>query len=157
KDASSTAIYGSAGGNGVIMVTTKKGAAGQVKVDLNSYYGVNGFASYPKPLMGQQWLKYMQDRYYAANGTTTDDLITLGMSAQAKDAVENGQWVDWVDETLKTGVQQNHHVSLRGGSEKAQAFLSFGYIGEKGIYKFDENEAFNGRTGADVKFNDILK
>src|SRR5690606_8353453 len=66
-------------------------------------------------------------------------------------------WVNWVKETMLTGSQQNHFASLRGGTDKVQAFLSLGYIGEKGIYKFDEAKAINVRTGVDMRFNKLLK
>ncbi|MCD0489342.1 TonB-dependent receptor [Pedobacter sp. MC2016-14] len=158
KDASSTAIYGAAGGNGVIMITTKKGIAGKVTIDVNSYYGVNGFATFPKPLMSDQWISYLNDRFAADNnGKLPNSLLDLGLSAQVRDAIDAGHWVDWVDESLSTGTQENHHLSLRGGSDKVQAFLSFGYIGEKGIYKFDKNQAYNGRAGVDIRFNKFLK
>lgn len=157
KDASSTAIYGSAGANGVIIVTTKKGTVGAVKIDVDSYYGVNGFAKYPKPLMGEAWVQYLKDQYYGKNGTETNDISNMGLSVGVIDAVNAGQFVDWVDETLQTGSQQNHHISLRGGTEKTQGFMSLGYIGEKGVYPNDETKALNARAGADVKFNDFFK
>jgi TonB-linked SusC/RagA family outer membrane protein len=157
KDASSTAIYGAAGGNGVIMVTTKKGVAGKVTIDFNSYYGVNGFATFPKPVMQEQWLSYMNDRYFADNGRFPSSIIDLNLPVQVRNAVDSAQWVDWIDESLKTGTQQNHHVSLRGGSEKVLGFMSFGYINEKGIYENDQRRSYNGRGGIDIRFNKFIK
>lgn len=157
KDAATTSIYGSAGANGVIIITTKKAKSGKVDIDIDSYYGINGFASYPKALSKDAWLQYMNDRYFATNGIAPNDITDLNLPASVKNALDSGKWVDWVDETLQTGVQQNHHISIRGGSEKVQAYFSLAYIGEKGVYKGDNAEFYNGRGGADVTFNKFLK
>lgn len=158
KDASSTAIYGSAGANGVIIVTTKKAKAGKLQIDADSYYGINGFASYPKPLMGSAWVQYLKDKYYASYGNYPTDLATqLNLPSYAIDAINSNKYVDWVKETLKTGVQQNHHISIRGGSEKVQGYFSLGLIDEKGIYKYDELKAYNTRSGVDMQFGKLFK
>jgi TonB-linked SusC/RagA family outer membrane protein len=158
KDASSTAIYGSQGANGVIIVTTKKAKAGKTQIDVDSYWGINGFAKYPKPLQGDAWVQYLKDRFFAANLRQPNDFVTdLGITTAAKNAIDAGQYVDWVDETLRRGHQQNHHVAIRGGSEKVQGYLSLGFINEQGIYQGDELKAYNTRAGADVQFNKIIK
>ncbi|QKJ30706.1 TonB-dependent receptor [Mucilaginibacter mali] len=158
KDASSTAIYGSAGANGVIIITTKKAKAGKATIDVDSYYGINGFASYPKPLQGAAWLQYLQDKYFASNGKQSTDIVSdLNIPAYARGPIQNNQYVDWVNETLKRGAQQNHHLAIRGGSENIQGYFSLGYIGEKGIYKGDEVKSYNMRTGADVTFSKLFK
>lgn len=156
KDASATAIYGVMGANGVMIITTKKAVAGKIQVDVNSYYGINGFASFPEPLMGERWLSYMKDRYVAVQGaepTKREDYLTAPQIA----LIDQGKWVNWVDETMKTGVQQNHYASIRGGTDKTQAYLSLGYIGEKGIYENDEAKNLNARAGVDMTFNKYLK
>ena len=157
KDASATAIYGVQGANGVIMVTTKKAQAGKVQIDADSYYGVNGFASFPQPLTGDKWLNYMKDRYRLSTGNEPNQPIDYLGNPATVAFVENNQWVNWVDETLQMGSQQNHHVSLRGGSDKTKGYLSLGYIGEEGIYKNDLTRIFNSRAGVDVSFNRFLK
>jgi TonB-linked SusC/RagA family outer membrane protein len=158
KDASSTAIYGSKGANGVIIITTKKGKAGKTQIDVDSYYGVNGFATFPKPLQGDAWLQYLKDKYFASNGTQATDIVTqLGLSTYVKDAINSNQYVDWVDVTLQRGSQQNHHIAIRGGTDKIQAYLSAGLVNEQGIYKGDEVRTYNTRAGADIQFNKIFK
>ncbi|WP_170113639.1 TonB-dependent receptor [Mucilaginibacter yixingensis] len=157
KDASSTAIYGSQAANGVIIITTKKAKAGSTQIDVNSYYGINGFASYPKPLMGDAWLQYQQDKYYAAHGSYATDIVAqLGLTPAAVDAINNKQYVDWVGETLKQGSQQNHHIAIRGGSEKVRGDFALGLIDEKGVYKGDEVKTYNSRSGAEVQFNKFI-
>lgn len=157
KDASSTAIYGSQGANGVIIITTKKAAAGKVQIDLNSYVGINGFASFPEPVTGEAWLDYKRNRFALMMGREATDLTDLGLSEAAQNAIANGQYTNWVNETLQTGLQQNHHISIRGGSEKTQAYLALGLMNEKGIYENDEINIYNSRGGVDVKFNDFFK
>lgn len=157
KDASSTSIYGSAGANGVIMITTKKAEAGRVTIDVNSYWGLNGFASFPKPLMGEDWLEYHRQRYRMSNEGVDPENLSEMFSPAGVAAIEAGQWVDWVDEALNVGRQQNHTISIRGGSEKTQAYLSLGFIEEKGVYQNDKVNVFNSRGGVDVKFSDAFK
>ena len=157
KDASSTAIYGVAGANGVIMITTKKAKPGRVQVDVDSYYGINGRAEFPKALTGDAWLNYINERYFAANNRLPASLTDAGVPAAGITAINNNQWVDWVDETLRDGAQQNHHISVRGGSEKTQAFMSMGYIGEKGNYQGDESKFYNIRGGVDINFSKFFK
>lgn len=157
KDASSTAIYGSEGANGVIIITTKKGQEGKVQIDVDSYYGINQVSKYPKPLIGDAWIQYLQDKYYATYNQYATDLSALNISAPAKEAIDKGQWVDWTDETFRTGIQQNHFVSVRGGTERTQGYFSLGYIGEEGVYKNDNLTSYNMRAGADNKFNNYVK
>lgn len=157
KDASSTAIYGSSGANGVIIITTKKAKAGKLQIDFNSYFGLNGFSSFPAPLTGDKWLNYKRDRFYLDNGYEATNLTDLGLNASAVAAIENGQYVNWIDETLQVGTQQNHNLFMRGGSEKVQGYFSVGYVGEEGIYKNDKMNNINSRGGIDLKFSDKFK
>lgn len=157
KDASSTAIYGSSGANGVIIITTKKAKAGKLQIDFNSYFGLNGFSSFPAPLTGDKWLNYKRDRFYLDNGYEAANLTDLGLNAAAVTAIEKGQWVNWIDETLQVGTQQNHNLFMRGGSEKVQGYFSLGYVGEEGIYKNDKVNTMNSRGGIDLKFSDKFK
>ncbi len=157
KDASSTAIYGSSGANGVIVVTTKKAKAGKTQIDFNSYFGLNGFSSFPAPLTGEKWLNYKRDKFYLDNGYEATSLTDLGLNAAAVAAIEKGQYVNWIDESLQVGIQQNHNLFMRGGSEKVQGYFSLGYVGEEGIYQNDKMKSFNSRGGVDLKFSDKFK
>lgn len=111
KDASSTAIYGSQGANGVIIITTKKGAQGKTKFSYNGYFGVNGWAQYPDMLSGED---YMQVRREAArtggqwNSTADDQKL---FTVEEWQAIQNGEWTDWIDEVLHTGLVQSHQVT----------------------------------------------
>jgi len=160
KDASSTAIYGSAGANGVIIVTTKQGKTGKVQVDFDAYVGINAFPSYPSTLRGQAWIDFLTEGYMARYDKQPEDLDELfnaaGLSQGAIDAYKNNKWVDWKDEILHTGIQQNYNVSIRGGNEHQQSYLSAGYLQEKGLYKNDQVDLITFRAGTTYNINKII-
>lgn len=162
KDASSTAIYGSAGSNGVVMITTKKAEKGKVIVDFDAFTGVNAFASFPRALQGDAWLQYLEDGYQAAYDKPSVDrnelLTAYSMSPdQLNPYINDGKWIDWVDETLHTGIQQNYNLSIRGGGEKTLGYLSMGYNSEKGIYKNDQTDIITMRAGVTNSFSDWME
>ena len=165
KDASSTAIYGAAGANGVIIVTTKQGIQGKTQVDFDAYYGVNAFPSYPSMLQGDDWVSFLNEGYAAKNGNylNTSDEAELellfkeaGLSVGAIDAYKAGKWVDWKDELLQTGTQQNYNISVRGGSDKQQSYMSAGYRQEKGLYRNDYVDILTFRAGTTYKINNAI-
>lgn len=142
KDAASTAIYGAKGANGVIMITTKQAEAGKMQVDFNAYMSINGNPSFPKALKGQDWLDYLEEGYKATYGETPADrdalLTAWGLNASVLgEYIDDGKWVDWVDESLKNGIQYNTDLSIRAGNEKIQSGFSMGYNKTEGIYKND--------------------
>ncbi|WP_090972872.1 SusC/RagA family TonB-linked outer membrane protein [Parapedobacter composti] len=158
KDASSTAIYGSAGANGVIIITTKQAKEGQVNIDFDAYLGVNSNGRYPSALRGDAWLTYLQESFRSTNGRTPenrDELLTAWSlnPEQINQYIDNGQWIDWVDETLHTGVQQNYMLSVRGGTEKTKGFFSLGYNSTQGIYQNDLAKLYTMRGGVENKIN----
>ncbi|HOZ96885.1 MAG TPA: SusC/RagA family TonB-linked outer membrane protein [Niabella sp.] len=157
KDASSTAIYGSQGANGVIIVTTKKGKAGKSKISYNGYAGLNGWAQYPKMRMGDD---YIQLRREAAKtkgqwNSSADDQTLFTTEEWA--AIQNNEWVDWVKEVNHTGQVQNHQITVSGGTTKTLGLLSAGYYKEKGSLKDDVLDKYNVRTSVDHNFTNIFK
>ncbi|MBR1414660.1 MAG: TonB-dependent receptor [Prevotella sp.] len=165
KDASSTAIYGAEGANGVVIVTTRQGMVGKTQVDFNAYVGINAFPSYPTTLSGQKWVDWAIEGYRASNRYMEEDEADivykalhdgLGLTDGAMQAYENNQWVNWRDEILQTGVQQNYNISVRGGTEKSQSYVSAGYQQEKGLYRKDKAEALNFRAGSNYQVNKIV-
>ncbi|WP_181151369.1 SusC/RagA family TonB-linked outer membrane protein [Sphingobacterium gobiense] len=162
KDAASTAIYGSAGANGVFIITTKQAKAGRISVNLDAYAGINSNARYPSALQQNDWLRYLEDAFVASFNKAPADRNEL-LSAwnlnpeQINPYIDNGQWINWVDETLRTGVQQNYTLSVNGGTEKTQGFFSMGYNSTKGIYRNDQSDLFTVRTGATNKITEWFK
>lgn len=156
KDASSTAIYGSQGANGVVIVTTKKGKAGKTRVNYNGYYGVNGWIQYPEPRVGASYL----DLRRAANAETgnwaspSDDAKIFG---SAYPAVEANQWVNWVNLVKQNGIRQSHNVSVSGGSEKTQSYLSVGYFDDDGMLKENNIKQYNALLNLDHTVSSWVK
>ena len=153
KDASSTAIYGAQGANGVIIVTTKKGASGKAKISYNAYYGLNKY-SFPASRIGEDYLNLRREAWRnapAGQPTWTgpqDDPLLFDVAGEY-DAVKAGQWVNWVDLVMQDGSQQNHTISINSGSEKTKVFASAGYFKEEGALRDNEYNRYNGRFNLD--------
>ncbi|MEN3324737.1 TonB-dependent receptor [Mariniflexile soesokkakense] len=162
KDASSTAIYGSAGANGVIIITTKKAKDGKIQVDFDSYVSINGNPSYPSPLTGDAWLNYLREGYIASGNPTPNDrdavLSAWNLSPTILNPyINNSKYIDWVDETFKTGIQTNNTLSIRGGTDKVQASFSMGYNKTEGVYKDDFTNVYTMRGDLNIKATDWAK
>lgn len=154
KDASSTAIYGSQGANGVIIVTTKSGRAGKTEVSYDAYYGVNGLAEFPKMRTGEDYIQLRREAYRTEGlWSSPSDDQSLFTNAGEWDAVQNGQWVDWTDLVIQDGNQQSHNVSVSGGNEKTKVYFSGGYFNEEGMLRNDNMTRYNGRFNIDHEIN----
>ena len=143
KDASSTAIYGSQGANGVVIVSTRKGTSGKAKVDYSGYYGKDGFVQYPQPRMGQSYIDLRREAYKNAGkwSSPADDATIFSQGELS--AIQANQWVNWVDLLTRNGIRQSHSVSVSGGSDKSKAYLSAGYFGDDGMVKFNNLRQYN--------------
>ena len=142
KDASTAAIYGSLGSNGVIMVTTKKGKAGSVVVNLDSYYGVQ-YSNARYNLMNNE-----QYKEYATGGAfTTPAVYSNPIYA---DRVNAGN-TDWQNEIYQKGPMQNYDLSVSGGNENSTFRLSTGYLNQQGIVIRTGLERYNFRVNSDFK------
>jgi len=157
QDASSTAIYGSQGANGVVIITTKKGSSGKPRVSYNGYYGINGETAFPNPRQGEDYLTLRRESFRNDAGviTQTDAQIFNGAGELA--AIQAGAFVNWVDLAIRNGRQQSHTVSVRGGSETTKALFSLGYFNEEGALKNNDYNRYNFRYNIDHKVNDWFK
>lgn len=140
KDASSLAIYGSRGANGVIMVTTKSGKEGKMKVDVSSYYGVKTELSKVN----------MAD---AASFTNFSN-IAFGFNRFSANPQYN---TDWFDEITRIGSVANHNISISGGNEKATSFFSANFYDEEGILIGNNYRRLNLRNKVDYNITSKLK
>ncbi|MDR6340598.1 TonB-linked SusC/RagA family outer membrane protein [Filimonas zeae] len=150
KDAASTAIYGSRGANGVIIITTRKGASGKVRVNGSAYYGISSLAGYPKPMTGTQYADLKRQAYRTIgtwNSVADDNKVFT--SAADLEAVQKGASYYWPDLLVDKGSQQNYSVGLAAGTDKTKVFLSFGFFREKGIYYNDYSNRYNVRLNVD--------
>lgn len=138
KDASATAIYGSRGANGVIMITTKKGKAGMRQLDYSFNLGVSTVAKKLDVLTGDEYRKTVSEL-----GLTLDD---------------KGQNTDWQDVIFRTAISQNHYVSFMSGSENTSYRASAGYSNQNGVMEGSGMKRANARMNINHKaLNDKLK
>jgi TonB-linked SusC/RagA family outer membrane protein len=158
KDASSTAIYGSRGANGVIIITTKKGSAGKVKVSANAYYGVTEVAGYPQPMTGPEYANLKRQAYRTIgtwNSSANDPLVFTNAADLA--AVNNGVSTDWAGLILNKGSQQDYAVSVAGGTDKSKVYFSFNYFKEKGLLNNDYSGRYTLRLNIDQSIVNTFK
>lgn len=125
KDASATAIYGSRGANGVIIVTTKKGKEGTAKVSYSGYMALSSLPAQMPVLSATGYRHYMKE-----NNLTFNDL---------------GANTNWQDEIFKTALTHNHAISLSGGGKNTQYRASLSYMNQEGVIKKTGLEKYTGR------------
>lgn len=156
KDASSTAIYGSRGANGVILITTKKGTVGKTKVSYSGYYSTNSVASYPDRMTLSEWADFKREAYRADGqwSNSEDDAKIFG---SAYDAVKSNQNIDWVDMLMQTGSQMSHSINISNGTEKTTFNLAFEYMTEDGLVKLDNMDRYNATLALSHKITNNLK
>lgn len=152
KDASATAIYGSRGANGVIIITTKKGAQGKTKVTYDGYVGVKAPSNLPDLMTAQEYFHAYNDVVKAENPNAQIIWTTAELNN-----IKEGKTVDWVDQVTDPSAQTSHVVSLSGGNENTNHFFSVGYLNEKGNLLNTGFERYSLKGSIDSKLNDIVK
>ena len=147
KDVSATAIYGSRGANGVILITTKKGKLGEKKAHIS--YGYNlGVSSVSKKLdllNASQWAQFQKD-YFSNKGGYTDEQIKA-----------LGKGTDWQDAVLRTAIQQGHELSVNGSTDKSRYAFSANYTDQDGIVLNSGFQRYNFHTNAEWELQKGLK
>ncbi|WP_295128614.1 TonB-dependent receptor [uncultured Chitinophaga sp.] len=157
KDASSTAIYGSRGANGVIIITTKRGSTGKAQVSFNVYGGISEVAGYPHVNTGPQYVALKREANRTNNrwNTVADDPAIFNPMELA--AIRKGDWTYYAGELLHKGNQQDYQVGVSAGSEKTKIYLSLDYFKEKGLFKLDNLQRYTARMNVDQQVGDKLK
>lgn len=169
KDASATALYGSRGSNGVVVITTKKGRKGEGKVTYDGWIGFQTYANTPKTMDTKQLFELRKEAYINGYQQTNPDGdvngyindVVMGSNRVFADyefdAYKNNDNYDWLDAISRTGVQHNHVVSLSNGNDKGTYYISFGYTDNKGLIEKSEQKKYNGRINADQQIKSWLK
>jgi len=129
KDASSLAIYGSRGANGVIIITTKSGKEGEIQINVSSYYGTKDVLSKVNMANSSSFANFSNLAFGTNRFSTTQPYNT-----------------DWFDEITRTGSVMNQNISISGGNEKTKAFFSANYYEEEGILLNDDFRRLNLRN-----------
>jgi len=139
KDASAAAIYGSRSASGVILVTTKKGKKDMSMVEYDGYVAFSDVTNVPDLLTASEWRDY----------ASQNNVNTSGL--------DKGANTDWFDEIMRTGVSQNHSLSLSGGGKTSSYRASVSYLGQEGVVMDNEMERYNARITFNQKaLNDRL-
>ena len=145
KDASACAIYGSRGANGVVVITTKKGKEGDLKVKFNAYYGIENLASKPKMLNSTQYAE-LANETYANAGASPLFSSTTGL-----------QNTNWYNKISRTGRFQNYNINLLGGGSKVQSVFSANYYRRDGMVKSTNYERITLNQNNVIKATNFLK
>ncbi|WP_204273694.1 SusC/RagA family TonB-linked outer membrane protein [Draconibacterium mangrovi] len=154
KDASATAIYGMNGANGVILITTKSGKSSTPTIKYSGYLGVEEFANIPEMVSTDELLA----RYAEGNRINGSPLYEAPVKYQYEvENYKNGHTIDWIDEVSQTGVQQNHNISISGGSENLSYYISGDLLDQKGVVKGYNYKRNSIRTNIDAQVTSYLK
>lgn len=164
KDAAAAAVYGSRAANGVVLITTKKGQQGTAKVSYNGWVGIANAAKFFDVMNAQQYVDYKN--LAVKNRYGTDEIsLTNGYTSKygnkAFNLIKNadGSYVDtkWRDYVLRTGLQQNHTVSISGGTDKVLYYASGNFNKQSGILKGDEYRKTGLTANVSAQANKWLK
>lgn len=137
KDASSTAIYGARGANGVILITTKKGKEGRIKVSYDGYVQVKNVAKTLETLSAQEYILHNWS-YAASRGTANQDAVEKYFGLGSKYGNHYADYAnikahDYTDDVLRTALSHSHYVTVSGGNDKTKINTTIGYINDEGI------------------------
>ncbi len=152
KDVSATAIYGTRGANGVILITTKRGKTGKAAITFNTYAGYESFAHSFKPMGPDEYVQKYAD--YKQQAGINNDLIVPNLYEQQN--YEAGITTDWLKKIQQQGFIQNHTMSISGGNEDVKYYISGDYFSQKGVIKGYQNERGSIRSNIDAKITDYL-
>ena len=147
KDVSATAIYGSRGANGVILITTKKGQRGNQQARINYTYniGVSNISKKLDLLNATEWAQFQKDYWSNKGGYTDAEIAALGKGT------------DWQDAVLRTAIQKSHELSITGGSDKSRYAFSANYTDQDGIVLNSGFERYNFHTNVEWELQKDLK
>ncbi|MEP7142563.1 MAG: TonB-dependent receptor [Ferruginibacter sp.] len=173
KDASATAIYGSRGANGVVIVSTKQGKVGKVQIGLNSSVTIENINDYAPAMTASEAIDFRRWAYYYSSPNTiprgdqptiaNDRNIFLATSDPAawgniSKGWASGTWdgsrvatTDWKDLVSQQGVTTDHTLSVSGGTNKIKAYGSFGYLNNKGTSIGQEFTRYSGKASVDIQ------
>ena len=148
KDAAAGAIYGSRAGNGVIMVTTKKGKTGDAAFSVNATFGLQQLEKKIDVLNTTEWLDFVKEAY-ANDGKALPDFYNRPASAFAN--------TDWQDEVYRTSTYQNYQMTASGGNEKLKYYMDANYLHDEGIMLTIYNKIYSSNGSFDLTLKPRLK
>ena len=150
KDASATAIYGSAGANGVIMITTKHGQKGKMNINITADFGIQTLPYKLSTLSGDDYARSIRE-------SKANDKQTLSNQIWAEEYDGKRKLIDWQDQMYRTGFKQQYGISASGGTDKTQYNFSIGYLNNKGIIVNTNYDRLTARASVKSKINDYIE
>lgn len=160
KDASSTAIYGSRGANGVVIITTKKGVPGKTSINFDSYSGISKPLNLYNVMNGVQFAEYKREsrraigKYNDADPVAADKAL---FETIEQESLALGRSTDYQDFISRTGASQSFQLGISGGSEKTRFSVSFNHFYDKGVQIGQDFNRDNVRVNLDQQINSKLK
>ena len=148
KDASATVIYGSRGANGVIIITTKTARKGQTDIHYSGYEGIQKVSGYLPLLNGEQWGSLVND-------INLSDNVALTYTDAQLDSLGSGY--DWQRAGVRTGIQQNHSLSIVSGDDKSKLALFGAYFNQKGVLLNSGFKRYSARINYERSISDRFK
>lgn len=148
KDASATAIYGNRAANGVIIITTKRGKSGSARIAYDGYVGVQS---------PSKFLKVMDLKQYARLQNTLADAYGTPRRAEFADPSLLGSGTDWQREVFQSAVMQNHQLSMSGGKDGINYYVSGGYLNQNGTVIGSGFKRFTFRSNVDAQVKEWFK
>lgn len=160
KDAASASLYGAKGANGVVLITTKKGKEGKLRVNMAAKYGITDFAYTYRPLMGGE------ERRELIHEGLVNFQLDKGVSEQEAQQYADANidqyakrlpqgYSDWESALFKTGYQQDYNLSASAGNQNSSFIGSLGYTKQTGVSLNSEMERFTGRVDASNKYKKV--
>lgn len=158
KDASATAIYGSRGANGVVLITTKRGKSGEARIEFNGFYGVQKITNEIDMHSSQEFLELMNDAIRqdirAGEDYGYDNITDVWGFDPADPNLQNTRWYDAI---FREAPIQSYDVSASGGTENTQYYTSLAYFNQDGVQLGTGFDRISGRVNLDTKVNTWLK
>jgi TonB-dependent starch-binding outer membrane protein SusC len=154
KDASATAIYGSRGANGVVIITTKRGTKTSNNISYSGSFGTQQAGKALSVLTGPQWAKLFDDLYTATPSIQTGLAGNKKLIDSLGAAGVNG---NWADAAIRTGAVQNHQLSVYGGDEKSRYSFSGNYFNQRGIVLATDFTRYSGRFNYEKNYSKDFK
>ncbi|WP_439481004.1 SusC/RagA family TonB-linked outer membrane protein [Algoriphagus formosus] len=161
KDASATAIYGSRGANGVVLITTKRGSTGKTVVSIDSYYGISEELGRIEVFDGPGFAEYKRESRRATgnypDGPATPDADATLFEPVELESIALGRSTDYIAGLMRTGSIQSHQVSVSGGNQKTSFFVSGNYFRDVGVIKNQDFTRGTFRINLDHQINGKLR
>lgn len=156
KDASATAIYGSRGAKGVVIITTKRGKAGKTTISYDAYMGQKRATHLPDMMSGPEYVAFRTEMF-KAQGKSTDRSNSAFFTPEQWANIDAGRFTDWPSLVLKDGLQMNHNVTASGGDANTRFSLSAGLLREDGNISPESFKRYTIRGNIDRQLNEHWK